>query len=155
MAQRLRHTASASLMHFPLVFKTVSDQADSVLYLTKTLSENLSIRLEERRIRPRMGLPISPSSKEMRLVREPNTTKKSVDYFRLPRPLWRKLKKCLPKKKRKKASSRGGRPRASDRAVINGIWYVLWTGCQWKAVLRDWFGVSSSVIHKLFQRSGR
>jgi len=31
VAQRLRHTASASLMHFPLVFKTVSDQADSVL----------------------------------------------------------------------------------------------------------------------------
>ena len=31
---------------------------------------------------------------------------------------------CLPKKKRKKAG-RGGRPRASDRAVINGIWYVL------------------------------
>ncbi|MDX6381998.1 MAG: hypothetical protein QOI57_3022 [Rubrobacteraceae bacterium] len=30
VAQRLRHTASASLMHFPLVFKTVSDQADSV-----------------------------------------------------------------------------------------------------------------------------
>src|SRR3954447_8919239 len=33
VAQRLRHTASASLMHFPLVFKTVSDQADSVLVL--------------------------------------------------------------------------------------------------------------------------
>jgi putative transposase len=37
--------------------------------------------------------------------------------------------------------------------VINGIWYVLWTGCQWKAVHRDWFGVSSSVIHdERFQR---
>ena len=95
---------------------------------------------------------MSPSSKEMRLVREPNTTNKSVDYFRLPRPLWRKLKRCLPKNKRsKKASSRGGRPRASDRAAINGIWYVLWTGCQWKAVHKDWFGVSSSVIHERFQ----
>jgi len=96
---------------------------------------------------------MSPSSKEMRLVREPNTTNKSVDYFRLARPLWRKLKKCLPKKKSKKASNkRGGRPRASDRAAINGIWYVLWTGCQWKAVHRDWFGVSSSVIHERFQK---
>lgn len=93
---------------------------------------------------------MSPFSKEMRLVREPNTTKTSVDYFRLPRPLWRKLKKCLPRK-RKKVSKRGGRPRASDRAAINGIWYVLWTGCQWKAVHRDWFGVSSSVIHERFQ----
>jgi putative transposase len=34
---------------------------------------------------------------------------------------------------------------------MNGIWYVLWTGCQWKAVHRDWFGVSSSVIHERFQ----
>jgi len=79
------------------------------------------------------------------------TTTRRVDYFQLPRPLWRKLKKCLPKKSNKKSSRRDGRPRASDRAVINGIWYVLWTGCQWKAVHRDWFGVSSSVIHERFQ----
>jgi hypothetical protein len=46
------------------------------------------------------------------------TTTRSVDYFNLPRPLWRKLKKCLPKKKRKR-SRKGGRPRVSDRAVIN------------------------------------
>jgi transposase len=62
------------------------------------------------------------------------TTTRKVDYFRLPRPLWRKLKKCLPKKTNN--TSRGGRPRASDRAVINGgIWYVLWTECQWKAFI--------------------
>jgi putative transposase len=82
-------------------------------------------------------------------MREATTTTKA-DYFRLPRPLWRKLKKCLPKKKRK--STRGGRPRASDRAVVNAIWYVLWTGCQWKAIHRDWFGVSSSVVHERFQK---
>jgi|SRR5215208_1955913 hypothetical protein len=63
-----------------------------------------------------MRLPISPSSKEMRLMREATTTR-GVDYFHLPRPLWRKLKKCLPKNKKK--STKGGRPRASDRAVIN------------------------------------
>jgi hypothetical protein len=45
------------------------------------------------------------------------TTTRNVDYFNLPRPLWRKLKKCLPKKNRK--SAKGGRPRASDRALIN------------------------------------
>jgi len=77
------------------------------------------------------------------------TTTRKVDYFRLPRPLWRKIKRYLPKKK---ASRRGGRPRASDRAIANAIWYVLWTGCQWKAIHRDWFGVSSSVIHERFQR---
>jgi hypothetical protein len=38
-----------------------------------------------------------------------------------------------------------------DRTALNGIWYVLWTGCQWKATHKDWFGVSSSVIHEQFQ----
>ena len=52
------------------------------------------------------------------------TTQSKVDYFRLPRPLWRKLKKHLPKK-RNKSQKRGGRPRVSERAVANAIWYVL------------------------------
>jgi putative transposase len=34
---------------------------------------------------------------------------------------------------------------------LNGIWYVLWTGCQWKAVHKDWFGVCSSTLHARFQ----
>ena len=110
------------------------------------------MKLEERRISPRMGLSILPFSKEIRLLsKATTTTRRKVDYFHLPRPLWRKIKKCLPKRKRK-MTSRGGRPRASDRAVIGGIWYVLWTGCQCKALHRDWFGVSSSVIHERFQR---
>ena len=73
---------------------------------------------------------------------------KNVNYFRVPRQLWRRVKKHLPKEPKKRGP---GRPRASDRAVLNGIWYVLWTGCQWKAVHKDWFGVSSSVIHDRFQ----
>jgi hypothetical protein len=63
---------------------------------SKTLSENFSIKVEEGRISPRMRLPTSPSSKEMHLMREATTTR-GVDYFNLPRPLWRMLKKCLPK----------------------------------------------------------
>jgi len=82
-------------------------------------------------------------------MKEATTTRK-VDYFRLPRPLWRKLKKYLPKKRR--SSRRGGRPRASERAVANAIWHVLWTGRQWRAIHRDWFGVSSSVVRERFQR---
>ena len=74
---------------------------------------------------------------------------KSVDYFHLPRPLWRKLKKCLPEPKR---SKRGGRPPCPDRAVMNALWYLLWTGCQWKALHRDWFGVCASAVHARFQR---
>src|SRR5215211_1822816 len=86
----------------------------------------------------------------MRLMSKTTTTSK-VDYFRLPRPLWRKLKKHLPRK-RKKGKQRGGRPRVSDRAVANAIWYVLWSGCQWKAIHSARPGVSSSVVHERFQR---
>jgi len=81
---------------------------------------------------------------------EEATTQSKVDYFRMPRPLWRKLKKYLPKR-RKRKSAKGGRPRAPERAVADAIWYVLWTGCQWKALHREWFGVSSSVVHERFQ----
>jgi len=73
---------------------------------------------------------------------------KNVDYFRIPRPLWRRIQRLLPKPKPR---PQGGRPPADNRAIVNGIWYVLWTGCQWKAVHRDWFGVCSSVLHERFQ----
>lgn len=79
---------------------------------------------------------------------------KNVDYFCVPRPLWRRIRRLLPQPKPR---PRGGRPPADNRAIVNGIWYVLWTGCQWKAVHRDWFGVCSSVLHERFQtwqRSG-
>lgn len=77
-----------------------------------------------------------------------NTKPKRVDYFQMPGKLWRLVKKHVPKDPKGK---RLGRPRAKRRQVINGIWYVLWTGCQWKAIHRDWFGVCSSVIHERFQ----
>ena len=46
------------------------------------------------------------------------TTTPKMDYFRMPRPLWRKLKKYLPKR-RKRKSPKGGRPRASERALAD------------------------------------
>jgi putative transposase len=86
----------------------------------------------------------------------PSSTKPAnVDYFRLPRPLWRQIKRHLPKPPQRRGP---GRPPADTRAVITGIWYVLWTGCQWKAVHRSWFGVASSVLHarlQQWQREGR
>lgn len=72
----------------------------------------------------------------------------NVNFFRVPGRLWRLIKKRLPKPPKKRTP---GRPRSSNRAVVNGIWYVLWTGCQWKAIHRNWFGVSSSVLHERFQ----
>jgi transposase len=76
------------------------------------------------------------------------TTKpKQVRYTRIPPKLWDKLKKQLPKPRQ----GGRGRPACANRAVLTGIWYVLWTGCQWKAIEPDWFGASSSVIHARFQ----
>jgi putative transposase len=82
-------------------------------------------------------------------MRYPSTKPANVDYFRVPRPLWRKIKRLLPKHPARRGP---GRPRADTRAIINAIWYVLWTGCQWKAVHRSWFGVCSSVIQDRFQK---
>lgn len=78
-----------------------------------------------------------------------HTTKpKNVDYFKVPDQLWETVRTHLPAPPQRREP---GRPRADDRAALNGIWYVLWTGCQWKAIHKNWFGVSSSVIHERFQ----
>ena len=71
-----------------------------------------------------------------------------VDYFRVPKPLWKRIKHLLPEQPR--AGGRG-RPAIGNRAVLNAIWYVLWTGCQWKALPQRTFGVSGSVAHQRFQ----
>jgi putative transposase len=81
-------------------------------------------------------------------MRYPSTKPANVDYFRVPRPLWRKIKRLLPKQAVRR---RPGRPPADTRAIVHAIWYVLWTGGQWKAVHRSWFGVCSSSIHDRFQ----
>jgi putative transposase len=44
----------------------------------------------------------------------------------------------------------GGRPRVPDRKCANGIFYVLRTGCQWKALDQTGLG-SSSTAHLRFQ----
>jgi putative transposase len=75
------------------------------------------------------------------------STSRRMDYFRVPRALWRLVKRVLPKEPVRRGP---GRKRKAHRAVLNGIWYVLWTGCQWKAIHQRWFGVSSSVLHERY-----
>lgn len=77
-----------------------------------------------------------------------NTKPKNVNYFRVPRKLWRIIKRELPKEARREGP---GRPPIPHRNVVDGLWYIMWTGCQWKAVKREWFEVSSSVLHERFQ----
>lgn len=80
-----------------------------------------------------------------------NIKPRVVSYSKVPGKLWRKMKKHLPKDR----YAGFGRPRVRNRSIMNGIWYVLWTGCQWKSIERTWFGVSSSVLHERFQTWGQ
>ena len=66
--------------------------------------------------------------------------------FRLPDALVERMEHLLPKFRR---SKKGGRPRLSWRPVLDGIFYVMRTGCQWKAVPPE-FG-SGSSLHRYFQ----
>jgi transposase len=66
-------------------------------------------------------------------------------------------------------AKRGGRKREADvREVLNAIFYVLWTGCQWKALpkdlppkstvhyyfmLWDWDGTLERIHHVLYVAS--
>ncbi len=81
-------------------------------------------------------------------MKKDTNKERKVSYHAIPSQLWQTLKKHLPKPAKQKGP---GRPRVQDRDVINGIWYVLWTGCQWKAVKQEWFHVSSSTLHERFQ----
>lgn len=65
---------------------------------------------------------------------------------RIPEKLWRRLEPLLPVYAR---SRKGGRPRVELRHVVDGIFYVLRTGCQWKE-LPSYYG-SSSTVHRYFQ----
>jgi putative transposase len=80
-------------------------------------------------------------------MRKSNTKPKNVNYNRVPRAMWRLIKKHLPKVRQ----GGRGRPACSNHDVLNGIWHVLWTGCQWKSIEKEWFGASSSVLHARFQ----
>jgi putative transposase len=80
-----------------------------------------------------------------------NTKPKNVNYFEVPDELWSRIEHLFPASER---TGLPGRPPADNRAVLNGIWYVMWTGCQWKAVHRSWFGVCSTTLHDRFQLWG-
>ena len=66
--------------------------------------------------------------------------------WRLPDEIWAELRPLLPPEK---PAATPGRPAVPFRKVLNGILYVLRTGCQWKAVPKE-FG-SGSTCHKRFQ----
>ena len=66
--------------------------------------------------------------------------------FRMSDELYARIEPLLP---RFRKSKKGGRPRMSWRSVLDGVFYVLRTGCQWKALPPE-FG-SGSTVHSYFQ----
>lgn len=88
---------------------------------------------------------------------------------KVPDDLWTVIAPLLPPAP---SHARGGRPRVPDRAVLNGILFVLQTGIPWNALpvelgwgsgptcwrrLRDWqaAGVWTRLHHLLLDRLGR
>ncbi len=66
--------------------------------------------------------------------------------WRIPDDLWSRIQPLLPPEK---PPGTNGRPVVPFRTVMDGILYVLRTGCQWKALPKE-FG-SGSTCHRRFQ----
>ena len=67
--------------------------------------------------------------------------------WRIPGDLWLHIQPLLPPAKQ---AGTVGHPALPQRQVVDGILYVLRTGCQWKSLPKEWFGASSS-LHTYFQ----
>src|SRR5579884_2556906 len=69
---------------------------------------------------------------------------------RIPNDLWIEIEPILGKEKE---TGTKGRPPVPFRVVLDGILYVLRTGCQWKALPRE-YG-SGSTCHRRFHECVR
>jgi transposase len=78
---------------------------------------------------------------------------KAIKSWTVSDTLWNKVASLIPKREREKGKKYkrkpgGGRKSMEPRKVFEAIVYVLRTGCQWKAMPKE-FGSASSV-HKYF-----
>lgn len=81
-------------------------------------------------------------------ARTPNN--KTTTNFRLSDKLWNMLQPLLPVQVNTHRFG-GGRPRVPDRDCADAIFYVLRTGCQWKALDHTDL-VRGSTAHDRFQQ---
>lgn len=70
--------------------------------------------------------------------------------YRVSDGLWEKMEPLIPKRVNTHPRGGGRRP-IPDRQVMDGIFFVLRTGCQWKA-LDETSICSGSVAHARFQK---
>ena len=71
------------------------------------------------------------------------------NQYRVSDALWEKIEPLLPKHQNTHRFG-GGRPRVPDRQAMDGIFFVLRTGCQWNALNATGL-CSSSTAHLRFQ----
>lgn len=69
------------------------------------------------------------------------------ETYRISDKLWEQIEPLLPAEVPK---PKGGRPMMDNRKAMDAIFYVLRTGCQWKALPRS-LGAPSTV-HDRFQK---
>jgi putative transposase len=69
------------------------------------------------------------------------------DGWRIPDELWTYLEPLLPEPA---PHPKGGRPWTAARQALDGMFFVLRTGCQWKALPRC-FGAPSTVHERFVQ----
>ena len=72
--------------------------------------------------------------------------KNNHTIIKVPDKLWDEIRLLLPKEK---SSDTVGRPVIPFRKVLDGILYVLRTGCQWKMLPKE--HGSGSTCHRRFQ----
>lgn len=74
------------------------------------------------------------------------TEKRSFDAYRVSDEFWERIQAVLPKYP---TSPKGGRPRKDLRRIVDGLFYCLRTGCQWKAIPPEL--CPGSTAHDYFQ----
>ena len=88
---------------------------------------------------------------------EINDREKGYQSWTISDELWEAVKEAIPKKERdakktyKNKPGQGRKP-MNARKALGGILYVLRTGCQWKALPKE-YG-SGSAVHRHFQEWG-
>jgi putative transposase len=88
--------------------------------------------------------------KAERNVQERSVQERSVQEFLISDVLWERIGPLIPVRPKKVHPLGCHRPRVPDRQVLDGIFFVLRTGCQWKAL--DATGIcSGSTAHLRFQ----
>jgi putative transposase len=86
---------------------------------------------------------------ETKRIRARTPNNQTTTNFRISDALWEVLAPILPVYENRHRFG-GGRPRVPDRQCADAIFYVLRTGCQWKALTGTGL-CASSTAHDRFQ----